>query len=125
MNQAKQLRKALMLELGAFVVLVASVSLLWRDNLLLCAVALAECLLAIRLWHGRFDLSLLFVIGGLGSLAEAVFVRMGVWRYANPSLLGIPFWFPFAFGTTGMIGGRLAQTLAALWEATRPSSPAA
>ncbi len=112
----------LLLELAAFAVLVTSVSLLWRSNLLLFAVALAECLVALRLWHERFDLCLFAVIGGLGSLAEAVFVQMGVWHYANPTLLGIPLWFPFAFGTTGMIGGRLAHTLVALWEAARPST---
>lgn len=111
----------LLVELAAFAVLVTSVSLLWRSNALLFVVALAECLAALRLWHERFDLCLFFVIGGLGSLAEAVFVRMGVWRYANATLLGIPLWFPLAFGTTGMIGGRLAHTIAALWEEARPS----
>ncbi len=113
------------LELGAFALLVASVSLLWRNNLLLAAVALVECLLALRLWHGRFDLSLFLIIGGLGSLAEAVFVQMGVWLYANPSFLGIPLWFPLAFGTTGLIGGRLAHTVAALWQEACPSAPGA
>jgi hypothetical protein len=67
-------------------------------------------------WYDRLDLSFLLVIAVLGSLAEAVFVHFGVWYYANPTFLGVPLWFPFAFGTTGLIGGRLARTLTGIWE---------
>jgi len=101
---------------AAFTLLIASVVLLWRDNRILFLVTLAECLAALALWHDRFDLCFFLIIGGLGSVAEAVFVQAGVWRYANPTLLGIPLWFPCAFGTTGLIGGRMAHTLSALWE---------
>jgi hypothetical protein len=107
----------------AFSLLVASVSLLWRNNLLLFAVALVECLAALALWHDRLDLSFFLIIGGLGSLAEAVFVRFGVWYYANPTVLGMPVWFPLAFGTTGLIGGRLARTIAQIWGRRDSGSP--
>jgi hypothetical protein len=120
MKHSRQLRKELTIELMAFSLLVASVSLLWRNNLLLFAVALAECLAALALWHDRLDLSFFLIIGGLGSLAEAVFVRFGVWYYANPTLLGVPLWFPLAFGTTGLIGGRLARTITQIWERRDP-----
>jgi hypothetical protein len=105
------------MELAAFSVLVASVSLLWRNNVLLFVVALVECLAGLVLWHDRLDLGFFLVIAVLGSLAEAVFVQFGVWYYANPTFLGIPLWFPFAFGTTGLIGGRLARTITKMWEA--------
>jgi len=111
----------LMVELAAFSLLVTSVALLWKDNLLLFIIALLECLIALALWHTRFDLTFFLVISVLGSLAEAVFVHFGVWVYANPSFLGVPLWFPLAFGTTGLIGARLAQTLTGLWD--RASSP--
>jgi uncharacterized membrane protein YoaT (DUF817 family) len=109
------------MELAAFSVLVASVTLLWRSNLLLFIIALVECLIALALWHDRLDLSFFLIIAVLGSLAEAVFVHFGVWHYANPTLLGMPLWFPFAFGTTGLIGGRLARTTAEMWEKTSSS----
>ncbi len=112
--------KELLLELGAFALVVTSVCSLWRNNLLLTVVALTECALALTLWHDRLSLSFFGVIGGLGTLAEAVFVRFGVWRYANPSFLGIPLWFPIAFGATGLIGSRLARTVVALWEKWAP-----
>jgi len=117
MKHSKQLWIELIMELAAFSVLVASVSLLWRNNLLLFAVALVECLAGLALWHDRLDLSFFLVIGILGSLAEVVFVHFGVWYYVNPTFLGIPLWFPLAFGTTGLIGGRLARTITKMWEA--------
>jgi hypothetical protein len=120
MRHSKQLWIELAMELTAFSLLVASVTLLWRNNLLLFIVALVECLVALALWHNRFDLTFFLIIAVLGSLAEAVFVHFGVWRYANPTFLGMPVWFPLAFGTTGLIGGRLAQTITAFWEKVSP-----
>jgi hypothetical protein len=116
MQPSKQLWKDIAVEFAAFSLLVASVSLLWRNNLLLFVVALIECLATLALWHDRLDLSFFLIIAVLGSLAEAVFVRFGVWHYANPTLLGMPIWFPLAFGTTGLIGGRLARTITQIWE---------
>jgi uncharacterized membrane protein YoaT (DUF817 family) len=123
MRRANSPWAALIVELAAFCVLAASVTLLWRQNLLLFIVALVECVAALVLWHNRLDVSFFLVIAVLGSLAEAVFVRFGVWIYANPTLVGVPLWFPLAFGTTGLIGARLAQTLTGLWDEARPAPP--
>lgn len=120
MKHSRQPWTELVTELAAFSLLVASVSLLWRNNLFLFVVALVECLTGLTLWHDRLDLSFLLIIGGLGSLAEAVFVHFGVWHYANPTFLGVPLWFPLAFGTTGLIGGRLARTITAMWDQASP-----
>jgi len=121
MKQSKQLWVGLVVELAAFSLLVASIVLLWRDNLLLFGVMVVECAIALGLWHGWLDLCFFLIIAVLGSLAEAVFVHVGVWRYANPTFLGVPLWFPLAFGTTGLIGGRLARTVTAMWEGVSPS----
>ncbi|MDI7277632.1 MAG: hypothetical protein QME94_16765 [Anaerolineae bacterium] len=122
MKRRAGLWSAFVVQLLAFLYMTICVSLLWRDNLLLLAAMSAECLAVLALWHDRLDLSFLLVIGVLGTMAEALFVHCGVWRYANPTLLGVPVWFPVAFGTTGLVGGRLARTLAALWEKLSPSS---
>ena len=103
----------------AFSLLVASIVLLWRDNLLLLLVVLVEGLAALGLWHDRYDLSVFGIIGVLGSLAEAVFVHFGVWHYANPTVLGVPLWFPLAFGTAALIGKRLIWTITTIWERTK------
>ena len=121
MRPSKQLWTELAMEIAAFSLLVASVSLLWRNNLLLLTVALVESLAALRLWHDRYDVSFFLIIAVLGSLAEAVFVHFGVWYYANPTLLGVPLWFPLAFGTTGLIGERMARTITGMWEELSPT----
>jgi uncharacterized membrane protein YoaT (DUF817 family) len=120
MNFSKEPWRELGVELAAFCVLVSSVVLLWRNNSLLLIVALVEALAALGLWHKRYDISFFLVIAVLGSLAEAVFVHFGVWHYANPTLLGVPLWFPLAFGTTGLIGQRLARTITRIWDKTSP-----
>jgi hypothetical protein len=124
MKHPKRLWYEFFVTIAAFALLVVSVSLLWRNNLLLSLIMLVEGGVALRFWHDRYDLSFVLVIGGMGSLAEAAFVRSGAWHYANPSFLGVPLWFPIAFGTAGLIGGRLARALAASWEEVSPSRAA-
>lgn len=121
MKHSRQLCGELARELAAFSLLAACIILLWGDNLLLFIIILVEGLAALSIWHDRYDLSFFLVIAVLGSLAEAVFVHFGVWRYANPTFLGIPLWFPVAFGTAGLIGERLARTIAGAWDEASPS----
>jgi len=121
MKRPRRLWMDLAMECAAFGALVTSVALLWQSNVLLFVVALVECLVALALWHDRLTVSFFLIIGVLGTLAEAVFVQFGVWKYTNPTFLGVPLWFPIAFGTTGLIGSRLAQTLTAIWDAIRPA----
>lgn len=122
MKNSRRLLTELVTEVAAFALLVASVVLLWRNNLLLLVVAFVECVTALVLWHERRDLSFFLVIAVLGSIAEVIFVQFGVWNYTNPTCLGVPVWFPLAFGTTGLIGGRLARTIAGIWERASRSS---
>ena len=116
--------KSLWMELGAevatFVLLVACVSLLWRHNLPLLLVATTICGVSLARWHTRFDICFFLVIAVLGTMAEVVFVYFGVWRYANPTFMDVPIWFPLAFGTTGLIGGRLARTFTSIWDKASP-----
>ena len=116
MKHSKQLWNELAVGITAFSVLAASIVLLWRDNELLFVTLLVEALVALGLWHDRYDLSVFLVIAVLGSLAEALFVHSGVWRYANPTFLGVPLWFPLAFGTAALIGERLVCTITRIWD---------
>ena len=74
-----------------------------------------QCLTASWFWHERYDITFFFVISVFGTVAERVFVKSGIWYYTNPTLYGIPLWFPVAFGTTALIGQRLALTLTEIW----------
>lgn len=74
-------------ELAVFALLVASIVLPWRSNLLLLGVLLAQAVVALCFWHDARDLALFFVVAVLGSLAEVVFVRSGVLNSSLPELL--------------------------------------
>ena len=119
MRFSKRLWIELVVELATFSVLVASIAMLWRNNFLLLAIVLAECLFALALWHERQDVSFFLVLTVFGTLAEVAFTHSGVWHYANPTLLGVPLWFPLAFGTAGLTGQRLACTTVRMWETRR------
>jgi uncharacterized membrane protein YoaT (DUF817 family) len=121
MKHSKQAWNELVSELAAFSLLVASIGLLWRDNMPLFIVILVEGMVALGFWHDRYDLSVFLVTAVLGSLAEAMFVHFGVWRYANPTLLGVPLWFPVAFGTAALVGKRLVCTITGMREGASPS----
>jgi uncharacterized membrane protein YoaT (DUF817 family) len=121
MRQWRSVWIELGVELAAFMVLVTCVSLLWRYNLILLLVMAAICGIALGRWHERLDLCFFLVIAVLGTMAEMVFVYFGVWEYANPTFMDVPVWFPLAFGTTGLIGGRLARTMTTIWNLVSPA----
>jgi uncharacterized membrane protein YoaT (DUF817 family) len=122
MRFTKQLWVELAVELATFSLLVASITMLWRSNILLLAIVLAECLFALALWHERHDVSFFLILAVFGTLAEVVFTSSGVWQYNNPTWLGIPLWFPLAFGTAGVAGQRMARTATEVL-GTRESPP--
>ena len=122
MKFSKRLWGELAVQSGTFCLLVTSIVLLWRNNALLLAIVAAECLMALTLWHERHDVNFFLILAVFGTLAEMAFTHSGVWRYANPTFLGIPLWFPVAFGTAGLTGQRMARTAAEVL-GTRESPP--
>lgn len=122
MRLTQQLWTELAIQSATFCLLVASIVLFWRDNAILLAVVAAECLVALALWHERHDVSFFLVLAVFGTLAEVAFTQSGAWQYANPTWMGIPLWFPLAFGTAGLTGQRLARTVAAVWGTENHSS---
>lgn len=91
----------LLLALLTYVVLIASVALLWDrpDALLgvLSGLALVT-LLAVRATHVR----IFFFVGAvLGPVGESFAISRGAWSYANTELL-IPFWLPLGWGLAAM-----------------------
>ena len=106
---------------AAFSLEVVTIILLYRHNTVLLVVLCLEALVALRVWSRRDDRVAFLLTGLVGSLAEAAFVRAGVWRYANPSLLGLPIWFPVSFGLAGVAAQRLVRSLLACWEQQRLS----
>ncbi len=114
MRYAKHLFDVFLL-VAAFALLQGTIILLYNRNPLLFALVLIQAAVALRLWHEPHDVVFFVVIAVLGSAAEAVFVHFDVWHYANPTALGVPLWFPVAFGLAALIGQRIARAILALW----------
>ena len=108
-------------EIVAFITLICSIIILWLNNLFLLTVVTMQCLTALWFWHERYDLCFFSVTFVFGTLAEITFVSSGIWQYTNPTLYGIPLWFPVAFGTTALITQRLSITLTKIWNTISPT----
>lgn len=121
-HRSRRLMGELAVQFALFSWLVGSIALFWRDNALLSAIVLVECLTALVWWHERRDVSFFLVLAVFGTLAEMVFVHSGAWRYVNPTVAGIPLWFPLAFGTAGLSGHRIAHTVTQVWNLALPQS---
>jgi uncharacterized membrane protein YoaT (DUF817 family) len=98
-------------EIALFSMLAVAIVLFQDSSALTLTVLLAIALVAFSLWHDQYDRWCFVVVAVFGTCAEVFFVHYGVWRYANPAFLGIPLWFPVAFGTSALIGERLIRTV--------------
>jgi uncharacterized membrane protein YoaT (DUF817 family) len=101
-------------EVIVFSVLTASIVFLWRDNLLLLTVVSLEAAVALIFWHRLHDFCFFLITAFVGTLVEIIFVHSDVWSYANSTFLGIPAWFPPAFGTSALVGQRLVNTVVSM-----------
>lgn len=84
---------------------------LWKNNLVVLMLMLLVWLFALKFWHSREDIIFFLAAAFFGPLGEIVAIHFGVWAYANPSMLGIPVWLPFAWGYVGMLIRRLSITI--------------
>jgi hypothetical protein len=75
-------------------------------TLLLLVGAIALWLYTDRTWQG---IILTCVAGFFGPLAEVLLSRAGVFRHQQPNFLGIPFWLPALYLSTGPSFGQLAR----------------
>lgn len=101
----------LVAEFVLFGALAAVIVLLQQNNVLVFTFLIGVASIVFALWHDRYDRWSFLVVAILGTSAETYFVHFGVWSYANPTVFGIPLWFPVAFGTSAVIGERLIRTI--------------
>ncbi len=53
-------------------------------------------------WFRGFNRFLIWSLGIMGPMLEVIGVHYGIWHYAKPDFLGIPFWLPLAYSTFGV-----------------------
>lgn len=105
-------QREILLEMALPAIAVASVALLWRNNLILTIILFVESAVALYMWREKADILLFF--GGFvgGPTAEVIAINFGGWTYSNPTLLGAPMWLPFLWGLAVLVMKRSAQTVA-------------
>jgi uncharacterized membrane protein YoaT (DUF817 family) len=104
------MKKALVIELGIYVVAIGLVCFLWQRPIVLTVCFAVVSILVLCRWHTPSDLCLYAVAFVLGPGAEMVVIHFGAWEYAEPFLL-VPLWLPPVWGITAVVMRRLAETL--------------
>ena len=105
------LSKELAQEVILFSLLSFAIVLLQSSSTLALIALLTIAIATLGLWHDRYDRWTFIIVAVFGTCAEVFFVHYGVWEYSHPAILGIPIWFPVAFGTAALIGARLIRTV--------------
>jgi hypothetical protein len=99
----KSIYMKLFFEIIAITGLISSIILL-QENIMLVFLAISfEAFILFLIYREINIFQDFLIISVFGTLAETVFVNNGVWVYSNSSFLGIPVWFPVAFGIAGIL----------------------
>lgn len=106
----KRLERELVFEATLFSTGIASIILFYTDNLLLTLLLITLCLIRVKVCHKKGDTFFFVTAVIVGSFSEMLCINLGgVWRYTNPSFLGIPMWLPFAWALAVMMMKRVAE----------------
>ena len=112
MRLTKQAIKELTVEAALLGAGVGGIALCHTRPVPLSVLLAATACVGFAFWR-RSDVVWLYVLAAVvGPAAEIVGVKAGAWTYAEPTLLGIPLWLPFAWGLATMVIKGLADTIA-------------
>ena len=111
MVKGKKVEKELIFEAMLFILAVALVALLYKNNVALTSAMIIGWLIAIKIWHKKEDIYLFVVAAVAGSIAEAVAIEFGAWHYTNPTLLGVPIWLPLLWGLAVVFIRRISDAI--------------
>jgi hypothetical protein len=112
------MRKEIFIKTFIFVAAVASVSLLYHNNILLTLILLGLFVLVLRGKLRRYDLLFFFAGAAVCALGEVICVVSGAWTYNNPSFWQVPLWLPVAWGIVSVSLKRATEYLL-----RKPSKP--
>ena len=103
----KEIRDVLLVA-GLIIYLIISISLMYRNNILLTALIVAGCTMSFWLWHQKEDIYCFVIAMILCPVGEIIFIHFGAYVYSNPSFLGIPIWLIPLYGLVVLLVRRLA-----------------
>ena len=111
MKFSKKTGKELIIEILLLFIIIFTVVLLWRNNVILFAILFVECAITITLWKQQYDI-MYFLFGAIiGPVMEMISIHFGIWAYTNPTFLGIPVWLPVLWGFAAIVLSRIARTI--------------
>jgi len=96
-------------------------SLFSSDSHTLFKASLVSTGVLFVLFHTRSDLTFALAALILGVVIELFGVGTGLWKYPEPDVLGIPYWFTTMWISVGLLGARFLIPLAE-WMAGRMNS---
>ena len=96
----KQVKKELVFEILIFCAMTVLIPIFYRNNILLACLLIILWGLGIKFWHNRGDILFFVTMAIVGSVGEIMYIHFGVWKYANPTFLGLPLYIPFFWGLT-------------------------
>ena len=85
-------------------------AMLWRLDSV-AALIIAGIGAAMMVRGDRKDWALYVVCAILGSLAEMIAIYFGAWKYATPTVFGIPMWLPFVWGNAALYIVRMNRVI--------------
>lgn len=97
---------------GVFGILnLAALIIFFKNPLLLAVILFALTLIALFKWKSRNTLIVFFCGAIWGTICELIAVYLGIWSYAFPSFLGIPYWLFFGWGNISIFLYRLSNEI--------------
>ncbi len=98
MMNFKKIWNELILEMIFIFSMVLTIILFYKNNLLTAFLLALISLVGLKLWHKKDDVYFFVIPAFIGPTFEIICIYFGVWRYANPTLAGIPIYLPIAYG---------------------------
>lgn len=77
---------------------LVSVALLWKKNFILTIVLIILAIFMLLMNKSKREIIVFVFFGFLGAGIEVSEIAFGVWRYNNPSFIGIPIWLIVLWG---------------------------
>jgi hypothetical protein len=78
------------------------ISLLWREPQILVPILVVIAVIYFAFLREKNGLLFFAVAAFFGPIGEATVSATGLWTYYGPTILGIPYWLPLAWGITAV-----------------------
>ncbi len=108
MNSTK---KEIILESFLLLAGILSLIIFYQSNFLLMFILIFLGGGSLFLWREKEDIYFFTVGFIIGPFVEVISIYFGVWKYANPTVLGMPIWLPFAWGFVVLLITRITKTI--------------